>query len=61
MVEMPLSEDELRALKQIGDARSRSTIQTRVRERLIAKGYAKDVLSSPVITDEGMLRLVMGK
>jgi len=61
MVEMPLSEDELRALKQIGDARSRSTIRTGVRERLIAKGYAKDVLGSLVITDEGMLRLVMGK
>jgi hypothetical protein len=61
MPEKPLSEDELRALKQIGDARSRSTIPTRVKERLIAKGYAKDVLGSLVITDEGMLRLVMAK
>jgi hypothetical protein len=61
MPEQPLSEDELRALKQIGDARSRSTIPTRVIERLIAKGYAKDVLGSVVITDEGMHRLVMAK
>jgi hypothetical protein len=61
MPEKPLSDDELRALKQIGDVRSRSTIPTRVKERLIAKGYAKDVLGSLVITDEGMLRLVMAK
>jgi hypothetical protein len=57
-----LTKEEFKALKQIGDARAEgTTIPTKTRNRLIEIGYAKEVLGGLVITEEGMLRIVMGK
>jgi hypothetical protein len=56
-----LTKEEFKALKQIGDARAEGTIPTKTRNRLIEIGYAKEVLGGLVITEEGMLRIVMGK
>jgi hypothetical protein len=56
-----LTTEEFKALKQIGDARAKSSIPTKIRDRLIEIGYAKEVFGSPVITEDGMLRMVTGK
>ena len=56
----PLTREEFAALKQIGDARKHETIPAKIRERLILIGYAKEVLGGLIVTDEGMLRIVMG-
>jgi hypothetical protein len=56
-----LTTEEFKALKQIGDARAKSSIPTKIRDRLIEIGYAKEVFGSPVITEDGMLRIVTGK
>jgi len=56
-----LTAEEFKALKQIGDARAKSSIPTKIRDRLIEIGYAKEVFGSPVITEDGMLRMVTGK
>jgi hypothetical protein len=37
-----LTTEEFKALKQIGDARAKSSIPTKIRDRLIEIGYAKD-------------------
>jgi hypothetical protein len=57
----PLTPEEFAALKQIGDARTHGTIPAKIRERLISIGYVKEVLGGLTVTDEGMLRIVMGK
>jgi hypothetical protein len=56
-----LTTEEFKALKQIGDARAKGSIPTKNRDRLIEIGYAKEVLGSLVITEDGMLRIVTGK
>jgi hypothetical protein len=56
-----LTKEEFRALKQIGDARERGTIPAKIRDRLILIGYAEEVLGNLVITEDGMMRIVMGK
>jgi hypothetical protein len=56
-----LTKEEFRALKQIGDAREHGTIPTKIRDRLILIGCAKEVLGNLVITEDGMLRIVTGK
>ena len=56
----PLTREEFAALKQIDDAGKPGTIPAKIRERLILIGYAKEVLGGLIVTDEGMLRIVMG-
>jgi hypothetical protein len=56
-----LTNEEFKALQQIGDAREKRAIPSQIRKRLIDLGYAKDVLGGLVVTEEGMLRIVMGK
>jgi hypothetical protein len=56
-----LTREEFAALKQIGDARKHGTTPAKIRERLILIGYVKEVLGGLIVTDEGMLRIVMGK
>ena len=56
----PLTREEFAALKQIDDAREYETIPVEIQERLILIGYVKEVLGGLIVTDEGMLRIVMG-
>jgi hypothetical protein len=56
----PLTREEFAALKQIGDAMKHETIPAEIRERLILIGYVKEVLGGLIVTDEGMMRIVMG-
>jgi hypothetical protein len=55
----PLIREEFAALKQIDDAGKHGTITAKIRKRLILIGYAKEVLGGLIVTDEGMLRIVM--
>jgi hypothetical protein len=55
----PLTREEFAALKQIDDAGKHGTITAKIRKRLILIGYAKEVLGGLIVTDEGMLRIVM--
>jgi hypothetical protein len=56
-----LTEEEFKALKRIGDARAKGAISDKMRDRLIEIGYAKEVHGDLVVTEEGMLRIVVGK
>jgi hypothetical protein len=57
-----LTDQEFRALKQIGDARPISKIALPIKERLASTGYAReDHAHGLVITDAGMLRIMSGK
>jgi hypothetical protein len=55
----PLTREEFAALKQIDDAGKPGTIPAKIRERLILVGYVKEVLAGLIVTDEGMLRIVL--
>jgi hypothetical protein len=48
-----LTNEEFKALQQIGDAREKRAIPSQIRKRLIDLGYAKDVLGGLVVTEEG--------
>ena len=56
----PLTPEEFAALKQNCVARQHRTIPAKIRERLILIGYVKEALGGLIVTDEGMLRIVMG-
>jgi hypothetical protein len=56
----PLTREEFAALKQIDDAMEYETIPVEIRERLILIGYVEKVHGGLIITDEGMMRIVMG-
>ena len=56
----PLTREEFAALKQIDDAMEQETIPVEIRERLMLIGYIEEVRGGLIVTDEGMLRVVMG-
>jgi hypothetical protein len=57
----PLSKEEFAVLKQIGTAATIRTVPPRIQERLKLLGYATEVLGGLVVTDEGFLRIAMGR
>jgi hypothetical protein len=54
----PLTREEFAALKQIDDAGKPGTIPAKF-GNMILVGYVKEVLAGLIVTDEGMLRIVM--
>jgi CHASE2 domain-containing sensor protein len=56
-----LTREEFASLKQLAMPESTELPPAKIRERLILIGYVKEVLGGLIVTDEGMLRIVMGK
>ena len=57
----PLSREEFEALKQIGVLPVKMESTNQSEERLVLLGFAEEVLGLLALTDDGMMRIAMGK
>jgi hypothetical protein len=57
----PLSRKEYEALKQIGVVPVKMAAANRSERRLVLLGFAEEVLGLLALTDDGMMRIAMGK
>jgi len=57
----PLSRAEFEALKQIGVVPVKMTAANHNERRLILLGFVEEVLGLLALTDDGMMRIAMGK
>ena len=57
----PLSHEEFEALKQIGVVPVRMQATNQSERRLVLLGFAEEVLGFLALTDDGAMRIAMGK
>ena len=57
----PLSHEEFEALKQIGVVPVKMEATDQSEKRLILLGFAEEILGHLALTDDGMMRIAMGK
>jgi hypothetical protein len=57
----PLTRDEFEALQQIGVLPVKMEASNRSQNRLVLLGFAEEVRGLLALTDDGMMRLAMGK
>jgi hypothetical protein len=57
----PLSRREFEALKRIGVLPAQIQARNRSEKRLILLGFAEEVLGILVLTEDGMMRIAMGR
>ena len=57
----PLSREEFEALKQIGVLPVKMEATNQSEKRLVLLGFAEEVLGLLALTDDGMMRIAMGK
>ena len=57
----PLSHEEFEALKQIGVVPVKMEATNQSEKRLVLLGFAEEVLGLLALTDDGMMRIGMGK
>jgi hypothetical protein len=57
----PLSRREFQALKRIGVLPAQIQARNRSEKRLVLLGFAEEVLGILVLTEDGMMRIAMGR
>jgi hypothetical protein len=57
----PLSDEEFEALKQIGVVPVNMQATNQSERRLVLLGFAEEVLGFLALTDDGVMRIAMGK
>ena len=57
----PLSREEFETLKQIGVLPVKVQAANRSEKRLVLLGFAEEVLGLLALTDDGIMRIAMGK
>ena len=57
----PLSREEFETLKQIGVLPVKMQATNQSEKRLVLLGFAEEVLGLLALTDDGMMRIAMGK
>ena len=57
----PLSREEFETLKQIGVLPVKVQAANRSEKRLVLLGFAEEVLGLLVLTEDGMMRISMGR
>jgi hypothetical protein len=57
----PLSREEFETLRQIGMVPVRMQVANQSERRLVMLGFAEEVLGRLALTDDGMMRIAMGK
>ncbi len=57
----PLSREEFEILEQIGNLPVRIEAANRSEKRLVLMGFAEEVRGHLALTDDGMMRIAMGK
>jgi hypothetical protein len=57
----PLTREEFETLEQIGVVPVKMEAANRSEKRLVLLGFAEEVLGCLVLTDDGMMRIAMGK
>ena len=57
----PLSRKEFETLKQIGVLAVKAEAENQSEKRLVLLGFAEEVLGLLALTDDGMMRIAMGK
>ena len=58
--QVPLTDDEFAALRQLGRSSARGTIAPEISNRLKSLGYANEIMETLIITDKGSARLTEG-
>jgi len=57
----PLSREEFETLRQIGMVPVRMQVANQSERRLVMLGFAEEVLGRLALTEDGMMRIAMGK
>ena len=57
----PLSREEYETLRQIGVVPVKMQVANQSERRLVLLGFAEEVLGLLALTDDGMIRIAMGK
>jgi hypothetical protein len=57
----PLSREEFETLRQIGMVPVKMPAANQSERRLVLLGFAEDVLGRLALTDDGIMRIAMGK
>jgi len=57
----PLSREEFETLRQIGMVSVKMQVANQSERRLVLLGFAEEVLGRLALTDDGMMRIAMGK
>lgn len=57
----PLSREEFETLRQIGMVPVKKQVANQSERPLVLLGFAEDVLGRLALTDDGMMRIAMGK